>query len=89
MIHEVLMYRAFWSIKDFSNKHSGPLVLTFVDGRVLARPLQSCTKTPQPTLVITVGEQMSGLKHNRWMKVYKALLELVDKEKACQTHQKP
>ena len=88
MIHEVLMYRAHWAIKNWSSAFAGPLVLTFRNGRIGTSSLGSCPTIPDPALIVSVAEQKSGLSGKRWTQVYNALLNLYEKDKSCQTRQK-
>ncbi len=86
---ETLISQAGYAIDMFKIDYSGTLCLFIKNGFVRAAPAYKASQRTPSCLFLTRTEQKRGLTNARRTAIGKVLLYLYNKEKSCQTHQKP
>lgn len=77
------------TILDFSTSQHSTLQLYIKDGLVCSRICPSHAQSCPTRLNIAVWYQTHGFTHTEWNEIITELLNLYNKEKACQNQQKP
>lgn len=89
MNSEKLISEAADAIYDFVQQNDRTCILLIKNGSVIAIPTDEATCKVNSVLYITPWQQINGLTANKWNLVASELMNLYNKEKACQAHQKP
>ena len=76
------------AIGDFSTSHSGLLQLYIKDGAVFTREVKPRSHQTPSILNVPVWYQDHGFTHVEWNELITELLNLYNKEIACQNQQK-
>ncbi len=86
---EIIKTLAANAIGLWARKHRGSCVLSVENGLVIAFDPSKAKQGYDRCLFITVFDQNAGLTSAKWHLVATELMNLYNKELACQTHQKP
>jgi len=89
MNSEILVGKAGRAIAEHARKHESSCVLSIENGEVIARPANETICNVGSCLYITRFQQQHGLASRMWNVIGTELLNIYNKEKACQAHQKP
>jgi hypothetical protein len=77
------------AIEDFSTCHRGTLQLYIKDGQVCTRECKKPRLVVPTSFNVPVWYQTHGFTEVEWNSLITELLNLYNKEKACQNQQKP
>lgn len=86
---EKLIAQASFKIAEFSKTHNTSCGLFIRNGEVICLPRHQLPQKLPDRLYLTHGQIINGLKSEWWTLLGKELLNLYNKEQACQAHQKP
>jgi len=84
MNSEQIIQRASDSICAWTSEHNAPCLVYVKDGEVRCREGDEDGRYSDRVLYISRIDIVKGLTHNHWLLLGSALLNLYNKEKACQ-----
>jgi len=88
MNFDTMSLKVLKAIYDFNKSHHSMLQLYIKDGAVFSREVKPRSHQTPSVLCIAVWYQTHGFTHVEWNELITELLNLYNKEKACQNQQK-